>query len=41
MATPRARYEKGKADVIDLVADLPASFNIDKEALIKQLQLVN
>jgi ketosteroid isomerase-like protein len=41
MATPRARYEKGKADVIDLVADLPASFNIDKEALIKQLRLVN
>ena len=41
LGVPKARYENGKANVIDLVADLPASFNIDKEALIKQLQLVN
>ena len=40
-AQPRQRYKTGKANVIDLVADLPPSFNIDKEALIKQLQLVN
>jgi hypothetical protein len=39
--SPKQRYETGKANVIDLVADLPASFNIDKEALIKELQLVN
>ena len=41
LGVPKQRYEKGKANVIDLVSDLPASFNIDKEALIKQLQLVN
>ena len=41
LGVPKQRYETGKANVIDLVADLPASFNIDKEALIKQLQLVN
>ncbi len=41
LGVPKPRYENGKANVIDLVADLPASFNIDKEALIKQLQLVN
>lgn len=41
LGVPKQRYETGKANVIDLVADLPASFNIDKEALIKELQLVN
>ena len=40
LGVPKQRYKTGKANVIDLVADLPASFNIDKEALIKQLELV-